>query len=363
MRVLFAPDWRAGVPYQTLLAAALAELGVEVDFLAGYKRVLSLTRLVKGRTFDVLHLHWPDAYYPRRHDGFDWWRQARFATDLALATRRHPLVFTAHNFAPHNRSGELCEQRNVRAPFVQARAVIAHSAAARDQIVQQRGVPADRIHIIPHGDLSPPLGTAVPRKEARRQLGLPEGPLCLMFGTVEPYKGIEEVLTHWRAARPPAALYVVGKPCAPEYATHVTELARDLPGVSLRLDWMPDQQLRLWLSAADAVLFNYRQIFTSGAASLARSWGLPILLPKRLATVDLAEPSPLVQRFESFAADFDTALAGALATTPSFAAAADWRAATAWSRIARATADVYARVLGTAPNPPPQPPCAESLAS
>ena len=130
MKVLFAPDWRAGVPYQTLLAAALAELGVKVEFLAGYKRALALTRLVRAREFDVLHLHWPDAYYPRMHDGFDWWRQARFATDLALATRRHPLVFTAHNFAPHNRSGEFCEERNARAPFVQARAVIAHSAAA-----------------------------------------------------------------------------------------------------------------------------------------------------------------------------------------------------------------------------------------
>ena len=363
MKVLFAPDWRTGVPYQTLLAAALAELGVEVDFLAGYKRVLALTRLVRGRAFDVLHLHWPDAYYPRRHDGFDWWRQARFATDLALATRRHPLVFTAHNFAPHNRSGEFCEEHNARAPFLQARAVIAHSAAARDQIVQERGVPAARVHVIPHGDLSIPLGASLPRTEARRQLGLPEGPLCLMFGTVEPYKGIEEVLAHWRAARPETALCVVGRPCTPEYATHLTGLTQELRNVSLHLDWMPDEQLRLWLSAADAVLFNYRQIFTSGAASLARSWGLPIILPKRLATLDLAEPSPLVRRFESFATDFDAALAGALATTPSFAAAADWRAATAWSRIARATAAVYAGVLGAAPGQPPQPPCAESLAS
>src|SRR5262245_50742956 len=101
MKVLFAPDWRSGVPYQTLLAEALVALGVEVDFLADYKRVLPLSRLVNERNFDVLHLHWPEAYYPRRHDGFDWFRQARFSTDLARATRTHPLVFTAHNFAPH----------------------------------------------------------------------------------------------------------------------------------------------------------------------------------------------------------------------------------------------------------------------
>ena len=363
MKVLFAPDWRTGVPYQTLLAAALGELGVEVDFLADYKRVLALTRLVQGRAFDVLHLHWPDAYYPRMHDGFDWWRQARFATDLALATRRHPLVFTAHNFAPHNRSGEFCEERNARAPFLQARAVIAHSAAARDQIVQRRGVPAERIHVIPHGDLARPLGTPVARADARRQLDLPDGPLVLMFGTVEPYKGIEEVLAHWGAAQPVATLVLAGKPCDPDYAAHITRCAQGLERVSLRLGWMSDAQLGQWLSAVDAVVFNYRQIFTSGAATLARSWGVPVVLPQRLTTVDLAEPSPFVRRFASFATDFGSALAGALATPPSFAAAAGWRAATAWPGIARATAEVYARALGTAPAFSPEPPCAASPVS
>lgn len=363
MKVLFAPDWRTGVPYQTLLAAALAELGVEVDFLAGYKRVLALTRLVQGRAFDVLHLHWPEAYYPRQNDGFDWWRQARFATDLALATRRHPLVFTAHNFAPHNRSGEFCEERNARAPFVQARAVIAHSAAARDRIVQERGVPAERVHVIPHGDLSPPLGTPVSRAAARRQLALPDGPLCLMFGTLEPYKGIEEVLAHWRTARPAATLVLAGKPCDADSAARLTGLAQGQERVVLRLGWMSDAQLGQWLSAVDAVIFNYRQIFTSGAAALARAWGVPVVLPRRLTTVDLAEPSAFVRRFDSFATDFGSALAGALATAPNFAAAADWRAATAWARIARATAGVYARALGAAPPLSPEPPCAASLAS
>ena len=52
------------------------------------------------------------------------------------------------------------------------------------------------------------------------------------------------------------------------------------------------------LSAADAAVFNYRTIFTSGAAALARSWGVPILIPSRLATVALDEPAPTVFRFD-----------------------------------------------------------------
>jgi len=363
MKVLFAPDWRAGVPYQTLLAEALTGLGVEVDFLADYKRVLALSRLVKTRTFDLLHLHWPEAYYPRKKDGLDWWRQARFPSDLALATRRHPLVVTAHNLEPHNRSGEFCGRRNARAPFTRARAVIAHSDAARAVLIAHHRLAPENVHVIPHGDLSGPLGEPLPRADAARQLDLPAGPVCLMFGTVEPYKGLEEVLAHWRAAAPAATLVVIGNPCDPEYAARLTGLADGLAGVRLHFGWVSDEQLRVWLSAAAAVLFNYRQIFTSGAASLARSWGVPILIPRRLDTVDLAEPSPLVQRFETLATDFPAALATALSTAPSFAAAAEWRAATAWARVACATADIYARVLGGTRLNPTSQPCAASPVS
>src|SRR4051794_33311542 len=63
MNILFAPDWRAGVPYQTLLADALVRRGAKVQFLQGYKRVLPLSRLLKDWRCDILHLHWPEAYY------------------------------------------------------------------------------------------------------------------------------------------------------------------------------------------------------------------------------------------------------------------------------------------------------------
>jgi hypothetical protein len=179
-----------------------------------------------------------------------------------------------------------------------------------------------------------------------------------MFGTVEPYKQIEEVIAYWRAAQPPAILAIVGKPCDAAYAAHFTQLTAGLHNVMLRLAWLPDDQLRLWLSVADAAIFNYRTIFTSGAASLARSWGVPILMPRRLATVDLAEPSSLVRRFDSFATDFAPALAAALATPADFAAAANWRAAIAWPRIARTTLDVYTRALTPSCASIPSQPCA-----
>jgi glycosyltransferase involved in cell wall biosynthesis len=172
-----------------------------------------------------------------------------------------------------------------------------------------------------------------------------------MFGVVEPYKGQEEAIAFWRQARPASTLVIAGKPRNEEYAKVIHNAARDLPNVILRLGWLEDADLALYLSAADVALFNYRSIFTSGAATLARSWGLPLLIPSRLSTVVLAEPDPRVVRFESLDGDFTNCLNTAMETASDYAAAAAWRAETAWSRVAELTSAGYREALGlrTAP--------------
>ncbi len=345
MDVLFAPDWRQGVPYQRLLAEALAAIGVRVSFVSHYKRVLPLTRLLRRQPADLLHLHWPEAYYPRKRDMWDGFRRARFIADLALATRRLPFVFTAHNLAEHN-IRDAFAHANYAAAYRRARLVFAHSAAAAAELGRIYGLSAEKIRIIPHGDLSVVMPPPLPQAEARARLGLPAGPVCLMFGAVEPYKGQEEVIAHWRQARPDAYLVIAGKPQTPDYREVIRHAAEGLPKVVLHLDWLADTELALFLCAADVALFNYRTIFTSGAATLARSWGLPVLIPSRLSTVDLAEPDPRVIRFASLEEDFAESLGTALAVPPSYAAAAPWRAQTAWSHVADLTAAAYREVLG-----------------
>lgn len=347
MNVLFAPDWRQGVPYQSLLAEALVAAGVHVDFLSDYKRVFPLTRLLKEHPADLLHLHWPEAYYSRKRDWWDGFRRARFVPDLTLATRHTPFVLTAHNLMEHNER-PIFAHTNYAAAYRQARLVFAHSAVAAAELTRVYGISENKIRIVPHGDLSVMMPPPVPQAEARALLGLPDGPLCLMFGAVEPYKGQEEVIAHWRQARPGASLVIVGKPRDAAYAATIHEAAKNLPNVILRLGWLADADLALYLSAADVALFNYRTIFTSGAASLARSWGLPLLIPGRLTTVDLAEPDPRVARFDRLDGDFTDRLATILETKPDYAGAAPWRAQTAWSHIAKLTAAGYREVLGVA---------------
>jgi glycosyltransferase involved in cell wall biosynthesis len=346
MDVLFAPDWRNGVPYQRLLAEALERFDIKVGFLSHYKRVLPLARLLRQSRADLLHLHWPEAYYPRLRDTWDKFRRARFVFDLTLATHRVPLVVTAHNLCEHNLEHLPFARANYSAAYHRARLVFAHSTTARTRLVETYGVDERKIRVVPHGDLSVVMPPPVPRDDARARLGLPSGPICLMFGAVEPYKGQEEVLAYWKSARPTARLLIVGRPKSAAYGRAIEQLAENVPNVTLHFQWLTDPELALFLCAADCTLFNYRKIFTSGAASLARSWGLPILIPARLDTVDLAEPDPRVLRFEALDERFAQKLQAALAVLPDYDSAEVWREKISWPRIAEATATGYHEVLG-----------------
>jgi glycosyltransferase involved in cell wall biosynthesis len=199
--------------------------------------------------------------------------------------------------------------------------------------------------VIPHGDLSVTLPPPVPREQARAELQLPAGPVCLMFGAIEPYKGLEEIIGFWKREQPAATLAIAGKPYTEEYGAAIQKAAAGLANVELRFGWLSDEQLAVWLSAVDAVLFNYRQIFTSGAASLARSYGVPILLPERLSTVDLAEPHQLVSRFRSPAEDLAKRLHDVLSIGSSYEKAQEWRIDTSWAQVARKTAAAYQAAL------------------
>lgn len=337
--VIFAPDWRKGVPYQRLLAENLENQGVHVSFLSEYKRVFPLWRVMRERSCDVLHLHWPEAYFTSG-TGLDWFRRARFRLDLAQATRRCALVVTAHNLQPHDRRGDIFIFGNSRAAFRRAAAVIAHSPQAREELITRCGLDRERVHVVAHGDLAAAMPAPSSRAEARSQLALRDERICLMFGVVQPYKGLEEVLECWRQHSPDTLLVIAGEPVNAAYGEQIERAAHGLRA-RLRLARLDDKELALWLSAADCVLFNYREVFTSGAAALARSWGVPILLPARLTTVALDEPSPYVLRFQNLGQELPGLLMRAFATPSEYSAGAEWRRATAWHRIAEQTISVY----------------------
>lgn len=347
MRVVFAPDFRTGTPYQNLLASALEEQGVEVAYLEKYHRGLPFTRgLAKSRA-DLFHLHWPEMYW------FPFHRWVHYGDDLMLATCGRPLVLTAHNFYTHDNPLGWWQQISHWWTYYLASAVFVHSEKAAETILRTYRLKERRIHVLPHGDEAAAYPPAVEQALAREKLGLtlPSNQrLVLMFGAIRPYKGQEAIIDWWKRQAPAnATLALVGQAQESAYREEIRRQVQDCPSILLRDERQDNANTTLWHSAADVALFNYRQIFSSGSLSLALGFGLPLLYPVRNATLEVtpfSEQHPeRVPAFHSLEGDFGEKLAASLQIGRSEQAASEWAAAHSWQKNAQITADVYKNLL------------------
>jgi glycosyltransferase involved in cell wall biosynthesis len=349
IQVTFAPDWSQSVPYQSQLATALADHPVRVDYLRHYRRGLPLWRGLRDLDFDLFHLHWPEKFW-QIGERFKALRRLRYPLDLYLASRDHPLIVTAHNLLPHATDRTFMQARNARLSYRLAKRIFVHSQRAGELVAETFGICPEKIVEIPFGDLSPPLGPLRPQIQARRELGLDEHQsIALIFGAVRPYKGIDQVIAWWRQQHGLPHLHVIGWGSADHtssaYASGLETMAAGQANVTVQITpWLADPVLNTWLSAADVIICNHIRAFSSGGACLARSLGIPLMMPHSAEAVDLAEPDPRVRRFHALDDRFKTSLDELLQVAPDQGAAGPWREATSWTRVASITAATYRQV-------------------
>ena len=76
-------------------------------------------------------------------------------------------------------------------------------------------------------------------------------------------------------------LIVAGEPRAAALRAEIERAAAGDPRIELRLAFVPDEALQVYLRAADLVVLPYEEILNSGAALLALSFDCPILVPDK----------------------------------------------------------------------------------
>jgi len=131
-----------------------------------------------------------------------------------LEVLRKPVVTTLHTVLPephpsHRRALQLIGERSA--------AVVVMTETARRLLVQEYGLPENRVRAIPHG--VPPM-PASDRDRAKAKLGLEGRTVIVTFGLVDPRKGLEYAIRamHPVAERHPEALYLILGRTHPEFA-------------------------------------------------------------------------------------------------------------------------------------------------
>jgi glycosyltransferase involved in cell wall biosynthesis len=350
MRVLFLPDYREANAYQRALAEALADLGVEVRAdLTRRRRVLPVTEAIRahGRP-DIVHVHWTEPYIAAGA-AISRIKVERTLLELRATRRRGSrIVWTAHDLFRHDRAPDPGERRFLGGLVELADAVIVHCGSAVSALVAALDLPPaerERIRVVPHGHYVGRYPDHVTRAEARARLGLPDDARVVAFvGWVREYKGVAELIEDFaRVDEPSLRLVVAGRAVDEAYAARLHGLAATDPRVRLELGFVPDEELQVYLRAADVVAAPFLEIFTSGSVLLAMSFGRAVIAPRRGCVADTVDEAGGLLYDPDDAGGLEAALRASLMADLEGMGRHNAEALErfAWPRIAAETLEVY----------------------
>ncbi len=340
VRVLAHPAFAAGNLYTTQLYRHAERLGAAVQ---GF----TPARALAGR-WDVVHVHWPEAALNHRMALRAWAGPRALLALLDRARARGARVaWTVHNLRAHDglRAGAEARFWDRLLPRVDGWISLSRSGreAALERFPALAGKPG---WVVPHGHYRGAYPDTVSRAEARARLDLPpDAPVVAFVGQVREYKNVPALVQAARAL-PGVRLLVAGRVRDPGLEARVREAAAG-GDVRLAFGHVPDEELQLYLRAADLVVLPFREILNSGSAVLALSFDRPVLVPRLGALGELQEAVG-ADWVRTFAGELTPALlaeALAWARGPGRAERAPLQALE-WEPLAAATVDAYRALAG-----------------
>jgi glycosyltransferase involved in cell wall biosynthesis len=291
---------RGGIAhYNALLAAALGKRHTveTITFKRQYPKLL-----FPGKTQEEIGEEHQAARAPQLLDSinpFNWWSVAReirtrkpdllifkywlpffgpcFGTVARLAKRGTStrVLFICDNIIPHERRpGDVAFTRYA---FKQADYFIVQSDAVEHEL--KAFWPQARHRNVPHPIYSL-FGEAISKEEARKSLGLRAERVLLFFGYIRRYKGLQVLIDAMAklAGGFDVHLMVVGEFYDDDrkYRKQIADLQLDRR-VTLYSDYVPNDKVHLYFSAADVVVLPYISATQSGIAQIAYNFDKPVI--------------------------------------------------------------------------------------
>ena len=338
-------------PYCALLYEAMARQGTDV-------REFSRIRLLRGRP-DVWHMHWPEGTLIEPGCMRTVARVTLLFAFLGLAKLKGiKRIWTMHNLHTHEQPHPWIERWFWRWFPRCLDGCISLSETGRKMALERFEALCNKpVFVVPHGHYRGVYADTISRLEARRRLGIaPDSPMVAFFGLIRPYKNVPLLIRTFRQLEDSrATLCIAGKPDTTELAREIETAVGDDLRIKVVAGFIPDDDVQLYLRAADLAVLPFAEILNSGSSLLALSFDCPVLIPNKGAMDELARRvgKDWVQTYDGDlnVQILDQALRWAL----------DMRRAPRapleqfdWAQVAGQTMDAYEQICG-GPRDPKQP--------
>lgn len=265
-------------------------------------------------------------------------------------------VFTVHDVVPFDaKPSDLAWLRRL---YHEADQIIVHAESNRDAIVQAFEISPGKVRVIPMGPyLRFAEGQRLPARLARQRLGFePDTPVILFFGQIKKVKGVQHLIRafHQVLKQCSSARLIIAGPEWKESFDGYAVLIRKLnlaDKVLTRIEYVPDDEVGVYYSAADVVALPYTEAYQSAVLYMAYSFARPVVASAVGGLAEVVEdgvtgllvPPADVNRLASALLILlqDTEMARAMGKRGRVLVETKF----GWPEIARKTATVYDEVL------------------
>jgi glycosyltransferase involved in cell wall biosynthesis len=308
----FFPDWRHFNPFQTMLFGDLERVGAAPRPAHGLRNYLA-EATASGRP-GLLNVHWTTPLLTGVADEAQARAKVALLGELLDAFRAAGgrLVWTVHNVLPHDPVHVECEVALARMLADRADLVHVLSEATLAAAAPYFEIDPQRTVCIPHSSYRGVYPDWVSRAGARRRLGVePDESAVLALGQIRPYKGLDRLLDFVEGSdRPRLRLLVAGALRAGPESDELAERLAVAPRTTSLTRRLRDDEIQVWMRAADLAVLPYVRVLNSGAFLLAESFDLPVVGPRTGALVE-RESDAHVRLFDED--DFQDVLSAAVA--------------------------------------------------
>jgi glycosyltransferase involved in cell wall biosynthesis len=226
----------------------------------------------------VVHFHWLHGFALRGGRVRYFPQIAVLVQVMILRLFGRRIVWTAHNLRNHQGRHLAKEFRFTWVMARLAHRIIVHGQIARHAVIQTYRVDERKVVVIPHGHYIDWYPNHVSGPAARARLGLPEAStVVLFFGYVRANKGVPELVRAFCELKLEEMELVVAGKVNKLLQDELKDAGAGNTNVHLHPGFVGDEDVQLFMNAADVVVFPYHEILTSGAVLLAMSFRKPCI--------------------------------------------------------------------------------------
>jgi len=259
----------------------------------GYHVVDSTAAGLWRRRSPIWHIHWPEQYLNIRSGGTALIRTAYLLGCFASAKLRGcKLVWTAHNLQSHEQYHPQLERLFWRL-FTSLVDGTIHLSRATEEAAHRcfPRLNGKASCVIPHGHYRHAYGHRMSKRAARELLGWREDTRVLLcLGQIRRYKNLGQLIRIVGQINDDRVRLVIAGACSD--STLREELAVQAssdPRVQIAFEFVPDESIHMYVSAADLMCLPYEHPVNSGVAMLAISLGLPCVMAATPNTLELQQ--------------------------------------------------------------------------